>query len=194
MLSVILPQLLLAPLFLHGCVLQDALPRKRPFAEQITQAAESAADAMLKVTAMILAFAACMGIMEGMGLFALLPERAAVCVRAVLEVSSVAELLPAGVSLPFAAACLSFGGICVHLQTAAIGGAPDWVRFWLFRLTVSAMTYGICLFGVRCLFRGCIPVSLAAVQPAVTTGSILPGLCLLLMSVMLLRKTDRSAF
>ena len=194
MLSVMLPHLLLAPLILRGLEQKETLPRKLPFAQQITQAAESAADAMLKVTAMILAFAAVMGIVEGMGVFALLPGHSAAVVRSVLEVSTVTELRPSGGSLPMAAACLSFGGICVHLQVAAIsGGAVDWGRFWLFRLSASAMTYGICTVGVRYLFRGAVPVFLPEIEPRLTSGSIIPGACLLVMSVMLLRRSDRSA-
>lgn len=191
MLSVILPNLLLAPLVLRGCEMKAECSPHIPLSRQITQAAESAANAMLKVTAMILAFAALIGILEGMGVFTLLPEQAAAELRAVLEVSCVTELMPAGGSLPFAAACLSFGGICVHFQIAALsGGELNWAQFWLIRLTASVMSGGICLLGIRYLLSGCVPASLPVVQPQLTTGSILPGACLLLMSVLLLRRAS----
>ncbi len=193
MLSVILPNLLLAPFFLRGIEPGETVHPSVPLTHQITQAAESAANAMLKVTAMILAFAACMGILDGMGAFSLLPERWAVLVRSVLEVSSITELLPAGGSLPMAAACLSFGGSCVHLQTEAICGAPDWGKFLLIRAASAIMSYGICTLGVRYLFREIVPASLCVTEPQLTTGSMLPGACLLVMSVMLLRRSDRSA-
>ena len=194
MLSVMLPHLLLAPFLLRGTEQRETLPQTLPLAQQLTQAAESAADAMLKVTAMILAFAAVMGILDGMGVFSALPAHAAAVLRSCLEVSSVTELRTSGGSLPMAAACLSFGGLCVHLQLAAInGGSLDWVRFWLLRLAASVMTYAVCAVGVRSLFRGIVPVFLPAAEPALTTRSVLPGACLLVMSVMLLRRSDRSS-
>ena len=177
------------PGFLMGTVCRG-FPSKTSFVQTFTGAAESAANAMLKVTAMVLAFAALMGIFDGMGVFALLPEKYAALVRAVLEVSCVTELPASGGSLPLAAACLAFGGICVHLQVAAICGAVNWVKFWLFRVLSAGMAYGICLLGVKFLFRDVVAVSVLSARPELTTGSILPGVCLLVMSVLLLRKTS----
>ena len=194
MLSVILPNLLLSPLVMRGITLHDTMPKGTPLAQQITEAAESAANAMLKVTAMVLAFAALMGIGEGMDVFALIPEKTAAGIQSVLEVSCVTKLLASGGSLPFAAACLSFGGVCVHLQAAAIcGGSVDWIRFWLFRTAAAALSYVICSVGVRWVFRDVLPASLPVTHTELTTGSILPGACLLVMSVLLLRESHRSA-
>ncbi|MCR5718183.1 MAG: hypothetical protein K6F80_04010 [Oscillospiraceae bacterium] len=193
MLSVMLPNLLLAPLFLRGFQPKECKPPKLPFVQLLTGTAESAADAMLKITAMILAFAALMGLLEGLNLFTLLSEQTAQTIRSLLEVSCVTELLQVGGTLPTAAACLSFGGICVHLQLAAITGGMDWLRFLLTRLCTSAMTYLICFAGMKWLFCGVTSVFLPAVQPQWTTGSILPGACLLLMSVMLLRTGTRTS-
>ena len=190
MLSVILPNLLLSPLVMRNFTEKQVIPSKTSFVQTFTGAAESAANAMLKVTAMVLAFAALMGIFDGMGVFALLPEKYAALVRAVLEVSCVTELPASGGSLPLAAACLAFGGICVHLQVAAICGAVNWVKFWLFRVLSAGMAYGICLLGVKFLFRDVVAVSVLSARPELTTGSILPGVCLLVMSVLLLRKTS----
>ena len=156
------------------------------FSALFTQSAESAANAMLKVTAMVLAFAGCMGILEGMGFWEILPQHWESSVRSFLEVSCVTNVT----SLPFAAAALAFGGLCVHLQIAAIcEGNVDWGRFWLCRGISAVMAFGICKLGTDVLLRDAVPAALQSPRPALTTGSPLPGLCLLIMSLMLLHKT-----
>ena len=189
LLSCSLPPIMLALLLLDDVKLPEVeFPR---FSAILTQSAESAANAMLKVTAMVLAFAGGMGILEGMGFFTMMPPQWEGLTRSLLEVSCVTRVR----SLPLAAAVLSFGGICVHLQIAAIcEGNVDWVKFWLCRGSSAVLAFGICKLGTDVIFRDAVPAALQAPRPALTTGSPLPGLCLLIMSVMLLHKTKtRSA-
>ncbi len=188
LLSVSLPNLVLGAVMLRKCHVSAELPTFPGLSYALTSSAESAAGAMLKISAMVMAFAGVTGIAEGFGAFSPLPERTAAGIRTILEVSCVAEYMRLGGSLPWAAAFLAFGGICVHLQIAAIAGAPHWLRFWGCRVISAGCAYGICLLGVKFLFHDAVAVNLMQTRTALTNGSILPGACLLLMSVLLLRQ------
>ncbi len=181
LLSVSLPNLLLAPLVLPRKAEMSHPPVRKAGVQFFTEAVESAAAAMLKITAMVTAFGAVLGILDGMGL----PD--VPVLRSLLEISCVTAFTAAGGSLPGAAALLAFGGVCVHLQAAAIcEGNVRWLLFWAFRAAAAAMAYVFAAVGMQ--FLGAEQVFLPEIRPAVYGGSILPGLCLLLMSVMLCRK------
>lgn len=197
MLSVCLPNLLLAWFLTKGETVPGA--GKCSGVRLLTESVESAASAMLKIAGMVMGMAAVLGILEETGLFGLLggftsvPERTVSFLKTIAEVSCVTEFLQNGGSLPAAAALLSFGGICVHLQAAAIcEGNLSWLRFWGIRALCSVMTYAICLSGIRLLFPDAVPTSLMMQQQAaVCGGSVLPGICLLVMSVLLLKRQSR---
>lgn len=181
LLSVSLPDLLLAPLVLPRKAETAPSPVRKAGVQLFTESVESAAAAMLKITAMVTAFGAVLGILDGMGL----PD--VPVLRSLLEISCVTAFTAAGGSLPGAAALLAFGGICVHLQVAAIcEGNVRWLPFWAFRAAAAAMAYVFAAVGMQ--FLGAEQVFLPEIRPAVYGGSVLPGLCLLLMSVMLCRK------
>ncbi|MDE5754146.1 MAG: hypothetical protein K2H89_06375, partial [Oscillospiraceae bacterium] len=113
-----------------------------------TQSVESAAQAMLKICAMILAFSGLMGIIR-----ALLGHMPLV-IESILEVSCVTEYLQHGGTLAGAAAFLSFGGICVHLQIAAITeNHLHFLKFWLFRILIA----GIVFILSRIILGYCMP-------------------------------------
>ena len=189
MLSVCLPNLLLAPLFLRELPETADFLLKKPFAVLLIESAECAASAMLGITSMVLAFAAGMGILDGMGCCSLLPVSMQSILRTALEVSCITEYLHAGGTLPVAAGLLAFGGICVHLQIAAIcEGNVAWGKFLLCRIIASLLASGICTVGVKWLFRDAVAASLMQDRVVLTTGSIVPSICLLAMSVMLLRE------
>ncbi len=191
MLSVSLPNFVFAPFLVKTVESSPKRQSLEPFAVQFTRAAEGAANAMLKVTAMVLIFAAGMGILDGVGLFALLPGSLGNLLRGVLEVSCVTGYLQSGGSLPVAAALLSFGGVCVHMQLCAIcEGNVAMGRLFLTRLAAAAMSWGLCALGLQFWFRDALETSLLSTRTALTTGSPLPGLCLLLMAVLLLRKRE----
>lgn len=155
-----------------------------------TESVEAAAGAMLRICGMVLAMGALLGIVEGMGLFGRMDGRTAALLRTLLEVSCITDWAKEGGSLPMAAALLAFGGICVHLQIAAIcGDLMPWGRFWGMRLLCSAAAYGICAAGMH-LMPEVQAASLLTAEPmpALTEGSLLPGLCLLAMTVLLLRR------
>lgn len=194
MLSVSLPNLVLYAFVRSKTEQETPQPVRIPLAQSITAAAESAASAMLKITAMVMAFAGVMGILTGFGLLECLAERGKHLCRTVLEVSCVTDVLQTGGGLPLSAALLSFGGLCVHMQAAAIcEGNVNWGKLWLFRAAAAVMAYGLCKIGVTWVFRETQPVILMEPHAVLTTGSILPGACLLMMSAMLLRKSTRKS-
>jgi len=184
-----IPNLILALFLIRNIHTEPRESRqKKPFALLLTESVESAASSMLKVTSMILAFSAVMGIAEG--IFSDLP----VIVRSILEISNVSEYAQRGGSPALTACLLSFGGICVHLQIGAVcENHIAWGKFWLCRMVTAGMTYGLCILGGNILMSGKIPVFLY--ETSVTDGQdvtfrIVPGCCLLLMSVLVLKKYD----
>ena len=173
-------------------------------AEEFTQSVENAAAAMLKICSMILTFAAFSGIAQGSGAVQFLAktmqligfpaETSEHCILTVLEISNLPEYLQQGGSLPMAAALLSFGGICVHLQNAAIcGGDFPWRKFLCIRLISAVFSYLLCAAVVTWGLGGQVPAMLPVqmqYEMKMTTQGVVPVICLLLMSVFLLMKND----
>jgi hypothetical protein len=166
----------------------------------LTESVESGAAAMLKICGMVLAFAALLSIAEAVGLFQLLTllmptgmENATALVQSILEISCITEYMQQGGSFPMAAALLSFGGICVHLQAASIcDGNFAWGKFWMCRILTAFMSYGFCSVGFRILCRGeTVAVMLGQTVSSTSGSTPVPGLCLLLMSVLLLQRQEK---
>ncbi len=192
MVSVSLPNLIIMPFLARGISLPRQDSRKQDGVRLLTDAVEHAAAAMLKICAMVMAFAAVTAVLGALLHGMPLPQRVTAMCRSVLEISCITEYMARGGSYPAAAALLSFGGICVHLQAAAIcEGNVDWLRFWLCRGLAAVLACLLAAVGVHFLFADALPVQLSVPQAALEHGSVLPGCCLLLMSVMLLRTADR---
>ena len=176
LMSVCLPDLVLGICLLRGeCTrppVSGGIPR---FAVLVTQAAGGAARAMLRICAMVLLFGGVMPLLEPV-------MSPAWPWRSVLEVSFLGrEALP----LPAAAALLAFGGICVHCQIAAIGeGRLPWGRFLACRCICAVLSGLLCRAGLL-LFPQALPVMLMEGTAVRSSAHPLPGLCLLLMSVLL---------
>ena len=185
------PNFFLALLFLRNMyteIRNESRQNQKAFAVLLTESVESAASAMLKVSAMILAFAALMGIAEG--IFSNPDD----IIRSMLEISNLSGYAQNGSSLPMTAALLSFGGICVHLQIGAVcENHMAWGKFWLCRIVTSVMTYGLCRLGLHWIVPVYLPVFLSETQlSAVRSSSLsmIPGCCLAVMSVFVLKKYD----
>lgn len=192
MLSVSLPNLLLYVFVRSKAGGSSHAPSRISLVESVTASADHAASAMLKITAMVMVFAGVTGILSGLQVLSFLPEKGRDLVRTVLEVSCITEVMRGGGGFPLAAALLSFGGICVHMQAAAIcEGNVNWGKLWLFRAIAAVLAYGICFAGMKWFFRGAEPAALVETHAVLTTGSVLPGACLLVMSAMLLRESTR---
>lgn len=206
LLSMALPNLLAALLIARRSGLtgkNGAIRQLSLTPETMTASVESGASAMLKICSMILLFSAGMAMLStGMRSLAeyLLPAgiQNAPLLRStaasILEISNITEFLQNGGSLPAAAALLSFGGICVHLQNAAIyGGSFPWRQFLLVRMLCALCAGSLCRAGLAILYHAQLqPVFLTQPQytPALQTERVLPVLCLVIMSVMLLRRQE----
>ncbi len=206
MLSVILPNFLLGLFLIRGGRINGSTKISADSTDLVA-AVESAAAAMLKITAMILFFAALIGIFGSFAWLHRAGELAAELLgctpglvqsgcAAMLEISSLTEFLRQGGSLPAAAALLSFGGICVHLQNAAIcGGNFPWRKFWVVRISCAFCTYWLCLGGLRLSGDGTYPVfhEIQPYSPALTENSVLPFLCVVVMALLLLDRFTQNA-
>ncbi len=191
MLSVSLPNLILAPFFMRQIAENQAIPTKKPFVILVTESVENTAQAMLKITAMVTAFAGVMGIFEGIKAYfpEMLPKYSSF-IRSVLEVSNVTEFMQSGGTLPMASALLAFGGICVHLQISAIcNGNLSWWLFWGMRILSAMGAYFICQLGLT-LFPDVAQTALQNLNAEPYQGNMLSGICLFVMSVLLMKKEN----
>lgn len=174
-------------------------PRERQIpvcnSEVFQSSVEKGAAAMVRICSTILAFSALQAMAEPiLGCF--LEERHFPFIRSILEISTVGEYMAAGGRLPTAAALLSFGGICVHMQIAALwNGKIPWKRFFICRILCSLCAYGICRSGLWVMQTSDLAVSLdpTGFAPAQQGESPVPGLCLIIMSLLLLRQAGRNA-
>ena len=182
LLSVMLPNLLLGILLARGCRIREERTVPEWNAQVFTRAVDSAASGMLKICAMVLLFASIMGIAA--------PLHLPPVVQTLLEVSCITELRDAGCSFPLAAGLLAFGGICVHLQLAAICGGLPWLRFWGCRILAGAASYGICLAGIR-MMPEAVSAGCLLQETAVFSFGAVPGIALLAMSILLLCRRER---
>lgn len=158
-----------------------------------TESVEHSAQAMLKICGMILAFSGFLGILEGIS--RLCSFRIPAVIGSILEVSNVTAYLQDGGTLAGAAALLSFGGICVHLQISAVTeNQLPFRTFWLIRGILSGIVYLLGrLIPWNLVNAGQTAVSvflLTSPEQIAMTGNenIIPSICLLVMSVFLLRK------
>ncbi len=206
--SVILPNLLGGILLARRCDYRISQGAEMPFrleARHLTEAVDSGASAMWKICSMILCFGALMAILRESGIADAaaslagflpgMPRQLSEAGAALLEISCLPDFLRQGGSLPWAAALLSFGGICVHCQLAAIcEGAFPWLRFWGWRLAASAASYWLCKGLLHFCRLGELSVSLAdtgTCVPHAASQNIMAVWCLIFMSGMLLVRHDR---
>ncbi len=202
MLAVCLPNLLLG-LLLCRWEPQERTGRISLHSTDLTASVESGAAAMLKICSMILLFAAGMGLAGSFLPLGCLAENAAELTgcspelvkqtsSAILEISGLTACLQSGGGPAAAAALLSFGGICVHLQNAAIyGDGFPWRKFLLARCACAFCSYWLCLGGMHLLPGGTAFPVFRRIQPYTavpTQEGILPVLCLTVMALLLLRR------
>ncbi len=208
LLAVALPNLLGGVLLLRGSTSGEAEnPRSHAglTAQTLTEAVEIGASAMWKVCSMIVFFGACMGILEASGILPQvagriaqglsLPEpQVAAAIACAMDVSCLPTFLQSGGSLPMTAALLSFGGLCVHCQIAALcEGRLPWGRFLLTRCAAAAASWWGCGMLLRLFDLGTVPTGLLAAPyaPQPTQGTTGAVGCLAVMTVLLLLRHDR---
>ncbi len=205
--------MLLASILLPNLVYGLLLLRRQPLsrmnrtalrlnAQCLTDSVMNGAGAMVKISAMILFFAAAMAVVRSAAEMLLAEGRLPALpfpevmwkswASCTLEISTLPAFLAAGGSLPMAAALLSFGGICVHCQVAAIcEGNLYWGSFLAVRVVLAAVSFGLCSFLLD-LCPGIAPASLTIAEPVKAGGTYTPAVwCLLLMTGMLLARHNR---
>ncbi|MCM1478774.1 MAG: hypothetical protein NC085_03675, partial [Muribaculaceae bacterium] len=108
-------------------------------------------------------------------------------VRAVLEISNISGLTPNKVGLiPLAAGLLSFGGVCVLIQTAGfVGGILSTKRFYLSRVFATIISYFLCKMLIV-VFNTDAVYAIAPKGLAYRQNSLIPVLFLLIMTILLL--------
>ena len=184
-----IPNLLLANFFIRSEkseAKKQILPVRKSFSVLITESVESAATAMLKICGMILAFGAGMGILKG--LFGELNE----IFSSILEISNLSDYMRHGGNLPIAVGLLSFGGLCVHFQLAAVcENHIDWLKFWLCRVLTAGSSMLFTALSIKFLFPESISVFLPETEISFhSSPSMIPSCCLAVMSVFVLKKYD----
>ncbi len=110
---------------------------------------------------------------------------------AMLEVTRIKSMSPTSGALPVCAALLSFGGICVIMQVAALSGKIPLKRFILSRITASSIS----AFAAIPLSKILPPVDVQALAPNASaepfTKNAALSVCVLIMCGILLLEVRR---
>lgn len=171
-------------------------PKWNISAAVLVQSVESGAKSMYLVCIMVVFFGILLSLLERSGALSVLSgwlsplfqgQDTLVYIKSLLEISSLSALPQDSFqSLPAAAALLSFGGVCVVLQIAALtGGRLRLGKFLLARALSMPIAWGICRIMTSCFAA---EVSAIAARPflAFRECSPLPSICLLFMTAILL--------
>ena len=114
----------------------------------------AAARAMISVCVMVVIFSVIAAALREIGLNALFEqlfaalgvgENSGRILPALMEITRIKELSPTAHAPAICAALLSFGGVCVFLQIAALAGKIRLKRFLLSRIFAAALSGGIAL-------------------------------------------------
>lgn len=124
-----------------------------------------------------------------------LPSLSKLMSGCMLEVTSGTVNAAGRMALPFLAAALGFGGLCVHCQVAQPMGACrlPYLRFLFFRFLHGGLSFGLCSLLLR-LFPTNTAVfsNFAQSAPRLVSSSLPASLAMILMSVLLILEVDRS--
>lgn len=193
--AAILPNLLLGSIYLHqnrGILLESNNTLNRT-PQYFQNAVENAASSMLKICSMILIFAAFLTTVE-CGIYDMFSCRFPSWLYSFLEISNVTEYLRQGGTLPAAAAMLSFGGVCVFLQNTVIcEGNTAWKFFLICRAAAAAASFFFCQAAMAVWGGGSVMTELVhSANCTMQEPNPVPGICLLLMSVLVLLKYEKT--
>jgi hypothetical protein len=141
----------------------------------------------------IIAVTSANGMMDSAGnfisyIFGIDSITAKLIVQSAIEVTRITDCRSA-FSLPYAAALLSFGGVCVIMQTAFISGRSfKPLRFILIRLSGALISFLLCDVLIQLLFRNISIYTSAAEWAKTENVSIIPSIFLFIMTILLLLK------
>lgn len=146
------------------------------------------ARVMFTVCAMIVGFSAVTALLREIGVLELmarlLPSEDVLA--AALEITRIKGLAPSNAALPLCAALLSFGGVCVHLQLAALGRGIPMRGFMLSRTAAMAVSALIVLPFSRKFAVADMPVLAPNGSVEIFTKNGILSVCVLLMCVILI--------
>jgi len=113
--------------------------------------------------------------------------------NATLEVSQTANVSMVGsLYLPTIAMIFSFGGVCVIMQILSIAGKSFNLKHFLkCRIFTSAVSFLICTILTRLLLADTLTTSYICNAKVTQEDSIVPSICLICMSFILLSKNTR---
>ncbi|MDE6020655.1 MAG: hypothetical protein K2H01_06645 [Ruminococcus sp.] len=165
------------------------------FAEIITNSAVKSGKALLKICAMIIMFGGIFGLLKMPFLMNLLDCKYSGIILSIFEISNISNLFPySRAMLPYIGASLSFGGICVFMQLAAITKGKINIGYIFFIRIITAIITGALLY-FREIF---IPPKTEIVSAVFTAENMsidryapLPSILLLVMTIMLLINVDK---
>lgn len=173
-------------------------------AEDITGAARSAAESMTMICGMVLIMAALMGIFSKAGLLSgisvlisrltvIHPAQIYPFVRSFFEISNLSGIFGDPTELlPFTAAMLCFGGLCVHMQIKAVCKGFSPLKALLFRIPSAVAAFLLC----RRLIPKFYTVSVIAVSAPVNDKikfskfSPMLSIILLIMTILILSQKN----
>lgn len=172
-------------------------------------AVRSGAEAMAMICGSVIFAGAAMGALGKTGLMGLLtsaaaryidcPEAAAYpVVRSFFEVSCLSAVPGGGVIsiavfLPLAAAMLSFGGLCVHLQIFSVCGGISPVKALVMRIPMAALSFVICSSFTPFFVRaGSVTVSAHISENEIAVGNNSPILSIILLIMTILIISQKS--
>ncbi|MCH5205158.1 MAG: hypothetical protein J1F03_10435 [Oscillospiraceae bacterium] len=189
-----------AVVFLRGRIeLKETRSRYDLSAGCFIDSVSSAARAMFAVCTMIVIFSVIMAALGMIGanrtlaeIFAPFGENAGAVFSSLLEVTRIKDISAGEYAMPICAALLSFGGVCVALQTTAIVGKDIPLgRFLLSRIPASALSAVFSSAFVHVIPSMSEEVLAGNTQAAAFSGNAALSACLIAMCAILLLGNSR---
>lgn len=173
----------------------DNAPAKAACSKDVlTDCILSAGRSMAEICFMITAFAVAAAMLDDSGVFAVLGDRYAAIARTLLDVTAVEELPRRDYTLiPLLSGIVSFGGICVICQAAAMNsGRLNAAPMIIMRVISGIISYFVCRLIMPYTLRGETVAAASSHISLHSKPSPIPSVMLILMTFMLLRK-DRAS-
>ncbi len=157
-------------------------------AECFISSVVGSARVMFTVCVMIVGFSAVTALLREIGALELTARLfpSEDVLAAALEITRIKGIAPSNAALPLCAALLSFGGICVHLQLAALGRGIPMRSFMLSRVAAVAVSAVLVLPFSRKFAVADMPVLAPPGSVELFTKNGILSLCVLLMCVILI--------
>ncbi len=179
-----------------------ARPKIRLSADVFTESVSRGAAAMTVICSMVIFFCAVIAVIDSAGITALVtrvtskvtktdPNVIYPIIRGMLEISNTVYLTGSSLfTLPMAAALLTFGGICVHLQIKAVCGNIPIFGSLLFHVPCGIMAYIVCKAIMPHFYIIQVAVVFAEIRPKYSEFSPILSLILLIMTILILSQKN----